>query len=1319
MCFKIVFKFITRVFVDIVKLQAVCDVREYATTHEHPEKLHIDPKDPTADPSLEPIGGYPHKSPIQCIWAIAGTIDEKSSTRDCLEGYHTASCYLTGDKEGNVCIWRMVRTVAGRNLRLVLMKTFNVMALKPAPLSVSVRSVCMRDGIVLLGLQSSEIIEVPEASFPFLFAKPRIGDTPYTGTARIPASVTSTPIPGAAAPEQSLVAAPTAAAAAAASVPAQRLIVGHSTGEVWGLAMHPFLPVFITTGDDCTLKCWNLTTQKLISFIRLPDKCRSVDFEPIEASTFALALNCGSIWVLSSDILFGRKGNSVDIFIDGIDVTGRLTLEDPPTASSSKSDLLAFTPHILSGPTQWVQVLKYSFDGSLLAAGSHDHSLYLYDVAKDYAPLKTLKDHSSFVTHLDFGLLLKSSTVVTEDVTKTLPDGTLEIMSVSTTIADTYDVEERLIVPVKTVNTLTCITDTAGATRLVSDTNDVTKQEPRKVVRSDICLQSTSGAFELFFWLAADGTRVHSASAMKDVWWSSFSCPFGWPVQGIWPIEADGTEINAVARSHTWDKVPVLATVDNFGRLRLFNYPCVTPGASDKCYKGHASNVTRVLFSYDDAYCVTIGGSDKCVCVWATDIQDEIRERAAFSTGPSAATLSLDTVPEDEDVTAMEEQEDIPDEESFCVFKAEPSAGDEFGAIKPWKGSVREPSNWSEPEDIGDEPDASLELKYVYGYRGWDCRNNIGFADSRFEIVYHVAGVGVVFNSKENKQLHNTEHDDDILCLAVHPEGHTVATGEIGKFPKIVIWDANTGVTIRVIQFHKRGVVNIAFSGNGELLVSTGMDDDRTVVVHNVRTGAVLGKGKAGRGIDVYTLNVGGNSVCVTGGKNHIKFWELPQANSPGGELSSKSGIYNKAIKERTVVSSAFLGSDAVTGMKDGHILLWKDRSNTKFCKAHQGPVVAMYSIGNDSPAIDARELGPRVITGGKDGFVHIWDLQLRKKWSLNMNETKPLSACPQIKAIATKENRLIIGTQASEIYEVSLLTNAEVYRHVQGHYATRSEVWGVAAHPSLQRFVTCGDDMTVRLWDAKALQQIEMVQVGAKVRAVAVSPDGSQVAVATYEGKVLVLSNNLQKEEAHVTVSSSWMEVMQYSPNGKLLAVGSHDNTIYLLETKSYSCKFKCKGHHSFVSGLDFSADSAVMQSVSGDYELLFWNCRTGKQIVSPTEVRDVKWDTFTCKLGWPVQGVWPAFADGSDVNCVDRSPDGAYLVSGDDFSHVKLFRYPCTREKSKFKAYKGHSEHVLKVRFSYDGKYVFSVGGLDKAILQFEVKRDNGSKSKSLIGH
>jgi WD40 repeat protein len=104
-----------------------------------------------------------------------------------------------------------------------------------------------------------------------------------------------------------------------------------------------------------------------------------------------------------------------------------------------------------------------------------------------------------------------------------------------------------------------------------------------------------------------------------------------------------------------------------------------------------------------------------------------------------------------------------------------------------------------------------------------------------------------------------------------------------------------------------------------------------------------------------------------------------------GGELSSKTGIFvSKKGISRTAVSTAFIGSDAVSGMIDGTLILWKNRSSSKFIPAHNGPVTTMYTIpekGNKS--IDSREMGPRILTGGKDGFVHMWDSQFHKLWSL------------------------------------------------------------------------------------------------------------------------------------------------------------------------------------------------------------------------------------------------------------------------------------------------------------------------------------------------
>ena len=36
--------------------------------------------------------------------------------------------------------------------------------------------------------------------------------------------------------------------------------------------------------------------------------------------------------------------------------------------------------------------------------------------------------------------------------------------------------------------------------------------------------------------------------------------------------------------------------------------------------------------------------------------------------------------------------------------------------------------------------------------------------------------------------------------------------------------------------------------------------------------------------------------------------------------------------------------------------------------------------------------------------------------------------------------------------------------------------------------------------------------------------------------------------------------------------------------------------------------------------------------------------------------------------------------LATGDDFSLVKLFKYPCVVEKAGYREFKGHSSHVPK---------------------------------------
>jgi WD40 repeat protein/Ca2+-binding EF-hand superfamily protein len=1340
---------------------------------------------------------YPHRSSVYTMWAVQGSVDEIDVTSDghdkAIAGYAESCRILTGDRNGTIAVWRLVtssehnRGAAAEGeslLRLICMKVFNVKDLLPAPTTAPVRSLCERDGVLLIGLQGCDVYEVIDNSIPF--AEPGGELLPAPPVAKASSSASGEAVPPAvaaatavgeggeakglsegSAEEKTAVFPPVmplnkdrevargkvgklrnAASNLASTIRCERLVSSHNKGELWGLASHPTAPFFFTSGDDRTIRCWSIEHNKMVSYLELPEKSRALDLLMPGGEDLAIALNSGAVWVVKTSLFMPEIG--------------------PASASRSYSGDQIKTPlseescRVLEAAGKRpIHEIKYSFDGSLLAVGSHDKCVYIYDVRKNYEQVGILRGQKSSVAHIDFGVMLTLNEtcsqhydVKTKKITTTkkqragFEGATGDAGSATRDVPSAGVLDEQKLAEAAGSTPAT----EESKTKAISDANEgeenkegdaPTEEKKEEAVPApapvavpplatskslanlvsekdlsmeDVCLQVADGDGTVYYYEFNKSQRCYTqqenSNKFRNVWWDKWSLPYGWPVQGIWSNEYDGTDVNSVARSHSYEEVPVLVTADNYGRVRLFDYPSVTANAPDKCYRGHFGHISRVVFSFDDRHCITIGGDDRCIFVWETDILDEIRERKALKT--NALIEGKDRSAQD-----IEEERREENECALVPIKAYtvPGPGDESMAVKPWKSAIREPSNFKETDSIGEVPDASLELKYVYGYRGWDCRSNIGFAGNRSQVIYHIAAVGIVYNSKTHTQIHNTEHDDDIISLDCHPNGHAVATGEVGKKPKIVIWDAYTGVTIRVIMFHRRGVSNLAFSKCGELLVSAGMDDDRMIAVHNVNTGSLVGKGKAGRGIDILTIVVSKDGRFVTGGKGHIKFWELPTANAAGGELPCKGGIYNnKAIKCRTVVSSTFLGTDCITGMSDGTLLLWKDRSATKFTKAHNGAVMALCELPEKGSVGGTNDAGPRIVSGGRDGKIHIWSYKLAKIWSMDVADpgTSPVSSNPQIRAVATIENRLIFGTKASEIYELNLLTS-ELYRLCQGHFDERSETWGLCTHPSQHKFVTAGDDMTVRVWDGKAMKQTYITSLGKKARAVAYRPDGSHIAVGCYDGHVKVLSHDLTTEVADAFPSSSWIEALAYSPNSELLAVGTHDRNIYLLDTKTYSVREICKGHSSFITNLDFSHDNKYLQSSSGAYELLFWDAKSGKQEKSSTAVRDVKWATFTSTLGWPVQGIWPSGSDMSDVNSTDCSSDNTLIVTGDDFSRVKLFSYPAAKEHCNFKEFKGHSEHIPNVRFSHDSKYVYSVGGLDKAVMQFEVvRRGTGASSR-----
>lgn len=563
------------------------------------------------------VGRYPHTSPIQAIWAIPGTVDtlyEGCEEDELHVGLSSSARYLTGDKEGLVATWRLVYNKHSE-LRLKLVSLLDVSTLEPAPVSPSVRSVCERNGTILLGTGGSEIYEVLDDSISpltdaFRALKEKRNESnialqasnitagvAYTGSSTgstvPPAYTANLSISEAFARSESSQTAHTAHTITASSsqshsnlnlttiergdrrgggrgdersvrVPSLRLISGHHRGELWGLAAHPSLPIYMTCGDDGMIRCWSLLQHKLLSYLKLPEQLRAIDIHPVDGSELAVSLNSGAVWVINAKLLLNPRNiplieadtalSGLEVFFskDALERANRGVGTALPTtqavstpASERKAPLDVRVQRVdlrilASTATTWAKEVKYCFDGSTLAVGSHGRKIYLYDVNNSYAPRETVStpialgsqegqvNNSTFITHIDFGVMLPSTpgTDVTYDensrkivtsqwqaVTE-MDSGTRTLGSMGSRV----DSEAKL----KMTSSSSRLLDTQGQGQSQGQGQGQAKKKAgrhvvlstRDLTAKDICIQSVCGTGELLYW-NLDGTRIQSVETVK------------------------------------------------------------------------------------------------------------------------------------------------------------------------------------------------------------------------------------------------------------------------------------------------------------------------------------------------------------------------------------------------------------------------------------------------------------------------------------------------------------------------------------------------------------------------------------------------------------------------------------------------------------------------------------------------------------------------------------------------------------------------------------------------------------------------------------
>ena len=87
----------------------------------------------------------------------------------------------------------------------------------------------------------------------------------------------------------------------------------------------------------------------------------------------------------------------------------------------------------------------------------------------------------------------------------------------------------------------------------------------------------------------------------------------------------------------------------------------------------------------------------------------------------------------------------------------------------------------------------------------------------------------------------------------------------------------------------------------------------------------------------------------------------------------------------------------------------------------------------------------------------------------------------------------------------------------------------------------------------------------------------------------------------------------------------------------------------------------------------------------------------------------MWPELNEAEPVallTAAHRSSNEALLAAADEFGGVRVYRYPCLENNAAFLNLPAHSMHVTKVRFNSDDSALFTLGGTDRALVQWNIR-------------
>ncbi|KAH9736379.1 transducin/WD40 repeat-like superfamily protein [Citrus sinensis] len=518
------------------------------------------------------------------------------------------------------------------------------------------------------------------------------------------------------------------------------------------------------------------------------------------------------------------------------------------------------------------------------------------------------------------------------------------------------------------------------------------------------------------------------------------------------------------------------------------------------------------------------------------------------------------------------------------------------------------------------KPDSSskLSLEEIIGLNTRNC-NGLASNTSTAKCAYVAGCVLVVYDVDSSTQSHlmvSHRMPKPLCCVAMSRDGRYVAAGESGPQPAVLVWDCANLAFISELKGHLYGVECIAFSPDGEHLVTVG----GYIYLWNWRSAMLVTKLKANSSCSAITSACFSSDAkfIVTAGKKHLKFWTIGSSatartrlNKGTESLTLHAKPVNLGIRKESyfvsVISATWTDNGVVNQEQAGE-------SFTIYALTDAGILYIVHSGLSVTKSVDLKVKNGFALSASSkliacacsNGAVHLFDIQsLKHAGTLHYSEAKKCNG----------ENDTVSTAKATELYfkltptipnaiacqfstsEKLVVVYGDHSLYVWDIHGVNECIWDIKNlgcenmhDPSVScvargctggvSFSTCSADGTIRLWDLALQSELSKDVLGHE-----------SLNIEPMSTAHLVSAGIFERNTMETSVSTQGYRSMAVSSEGKYLAAGDFDGNLHIYDLKSSDYTYIEDAHDAEILSLSFSLSSKkddVLEEVTDSHYFL-----------------------------------------------------------------------------------------------------------------------------------